>query len=154
MNGSAWIEGDYRWSLTRWWGSGELMTFVGLNPSTATAVEDDATIRRCCGFARREAKAGIRMINLYALRSRDPSKLRAVVDPVGPRNEEAWRSAFDEEGLIVCAWGGKVLRGGEIRFLKRAKFYRVELWCLGVTKDGQPKHPLYLPADAPLRRFG
>jgi hypothetical protein len=50
--------GKYRYWLERKWGPGTPQVFVMLNPSTADASEDDPTIRRCMGFARREGAGG------------------------------------------------------------------------------------------------
>lgn len=59
-------------------------------------------------------------------------------------------TADGEAGLIVCAWGA---HGGHLRqdqtlrgWLPSSKV----TYALGLTKVGYPKHPLYLPASAPL----
>ena len=52
----AWFSTDkrYRWALWRTWNVNKgRVVFIGLNPSTATETEDDPTVRRCIGFARR-----------------------------------------------------------------------------------------------------
>ena len=151
-------DGLYRWSLTRRWKDGPLLTFVGLNPSTATATEDDPTIRRCIGFARREGMAGLRMLNLYAYRSTDPDKLRHVNDPMGVGNRPAWDEAFDESRItgakIVCSWGVHgILHGGYTIFIERAQRAGAVLACLGKTKAGHPRHPLYLKSGTLLETF-
>jgi hypothetical protein len=46
-------DGKYRYLLTRLFGSGPTTTFIMLNPSTANAVQNDPTIRKCMVFARR-----------------------------------------------------------------------------------------------------
>ena len=78
--------GAYRYSLTRRWSGAPLLTFVMLNPSTADAKEDDPTIRRCIGFARREGAGELIVANLYALRSSAPEALWSARDPIGPKN--------------------------------------------------------------------
>ena len=46
-------DGMYRYSLERTWDEGKpTVLFICLNPSTADAVEDDATVRRMVSFAR------------------------------------------------------------------------------------------------------
>src|SRR5689334_16488446 len=67
--------GRYRYSLHRWWGAGERLYFVMLNPSTADAEVDDPTIRRCMGFARTLGFDGIGVVNLYAFRATKPADL-------------------------------------------------------------------------------
>lgn len=68
----------------------QLLPFIGLNPSTATELEDDATIRRCLGFARNWGYAGIQMANLAAYRATNPREMLAAVDPIGPANTPAF----------------------------------------------------------------
>ena len=78
----------YRYWLSRKWERGPYCVFIGLNPSTATFEEDDPTIRRCVGFAKRWGFGALVMLNIFAFRSTDPKKLRvkSTVDPVGPQN--------------------------------------------------------------------
>ena len=83
------------WERYRYWLSRPLrepnstdnaVAFVMLNPSTADAWEDDATIRRCVGFAEAWGHDILIVVNLYAYRATDPKKLAKVEDPVGPSN--------------------------------------------------------------------
>lgn len=151
--------GAYRYSLTRRWHfPGSLLPFIMLNPSTADAEQDDPTIRRCMGFARREGKAGIVVVNLYAFRSTSPEALWKVEDPIGPDN---WRTLVNlgneaaEEGVpIVCAWGAHA-RANQVDAIVVALggCCEVRLVCLGKTAAGAPRHPLYVRADQPLEPF-
>ena len=123
--------------------------FVMLNPSTADATKDDPTIRRCRGFAKAWGCAGILVANLYAYRSTDPRNLWKAADPVGPEND-AWLSRLAREcGDVICAWGAhaKPERVKAVSLMMRASGAR--LFCLGTTKSGAPKHPLYIPAAQP-----
>lgn len=124
--------------------------FVMLNPSTADAAQDDPTIRRCRGFARTWRCAGLTVLNLYALRSPKPSALWKAPDPVGPENDGyLWRVAR-ECGDVVCAWGSNAKPDRVAAFLRIMEGTAARLWCLGVTKDGSPRHPLYVRAHQPL----
>lgn len=150
--------GAYRYRLTRHWDAGRPpMTFVMLNPSTADADIDDPTIRRCIGFAKREGAGGIVVVNLYAYRATDPKNLPNDGSKVGPKNESYLYDALMEANgrPVVCAWGTK---GNGSFFAQWAKGYGANLMALGITKDGFPKHPLYIAGDAPLmpypRRLG
>lgn len=129
--------------------SGEgAVTFIGLNPSTATAETNDPTIRRCIGFAERWGKKTLYMANLYAFRSTDPSGLWQVDDPVGnPSNDEYIKDMAKRSDLVIAAWGAnaKRKRAKEVHHLLLSKGIR--LLCLGTTKAGNPRHPLYLRAD-------
>jgi hypothetical protein len=151
----------YRYVLTRTWGDAPAMTWVMLNPSTADAKTDDPTIRRCVRFARREGCGGIAVVNLFGLRATDPRALRdsleAGIDPVGPVNDWFVRMHTQGASRVVAAWGTHgTLRGRAAEVARMLEVIPgIRLECLGVTKDGHPKHPLArgrerVPDDAPL----
>lgn len=149
--------GAYRYSLTRKWGRMPLLPFVMLNPSTADAVQDDPTIRRCMGFARRENAGGIIVVNLYAFRAARPKDLWRAENPVGGVDREralvrVVAEAARSNQPIVCAWGA---HGADIAnfTIQRLKCDSARLVCLGKTKAGAPRHPLYVRADEPLEPF-
>ena len=148
----------YRYSLTRTWDPDwPPAVFVMLNPSTADAFQADPTIRRCLGFARAWHAGGIIVVNLFALRSPDPAVLRTDPDPVGPDNDTviAHTLAGPTVGPVVAAWGtlgGLLGRDKTVRRILSA--HCPELLCLGVTRDGHPRHPLYVPAATPAVTFG
>ena len=145
--------GAYRYWLQRVWDEPkDLLAFVMPNPSTADAELDDPTIRRCVGFAKREGRGGIVVVNLYAGRATQPADLFKMADPKGPNNPDQWMSWLRHERTkVVCAWGAEPKAHGQAYdFHRFARREDVQLWCLGTTKDGHPKHPLYLRNDAPL----
>lgn len=131
--------------------------FIGLNPSTADETENDATIRKCIGFAKRWGYGGIYMLNLYAFRETSPAVMARAADPVGPGNNEALSYHRSNVGLIVAAWGDAVparLRP-VIRFKSRIKEVMGCLGgspvkCMGMTQGGEPRHPSRLAYDTPL----
>lgn len=125
--------------------------FVMLNPSTADATKDDPTIRRCVGFAKREGCTGLTVVNLFALRATDPAALMLSDNPVGPDNDRHLREQIDAHriGIIVAAWGSHQLAQRNRGWLKSLLIER-GAQCLGMTKDGSPRHPLYVKADQPL----
>lgn len=151
---SAHIEGRYRYSLRRRWAEGAPMLWVMLNPSTADAETDDATMRRVIAFSKRFGAPACRVVNLFALRSRNPSDLLAAEDPVGPRNDEFLSEAIlTSRGGPICAWGAV---HPKLRWrLKQAWGFLCgsDVYCLGTTKTGDPRHPLYLRADARMVRL-
>jgi hypothetical protein len=145
--------GTYRYRLTRHWDKDAApLTFVMLNPSTADADLDDPTIRRCMGFAKREGAGGIVVVNLYAFRATDPRNLPIGGERIGPENEAyLYEAIMGASGRpIVCAWGTK---GNGSFFVQWAKGYGANLMALGITKEGLPKHPLYIASNAPLIRY-
>jgi hypothetical protein len=154
------FDGSYRYLLTRATGSGRgTALFVMLNPSTATAFDDDATIAVCTGFARRWGYARLAVVNLFAWMSTDPRGLRSASDPVGPRNDGFLDAELDTASLVVAAWG-VVPRPGKgatpfhpLRCREREVVERItasiadthhDLHCLAQNADGSPHHPLYL----------
>lgn len=153
--------GAYRYWLKREWPrdgvEAGLLAFVMLNPSTADAELDDPTIRRCVSFAKREGREGVVVVNLYAGRATEPDDLFKMKDPEGPGNLNQWMSWLRHERVtVVCAWGADSRARIQARKFKRfAAEHNIELWRLGdLTKDGSPRHPLYLRADTPLLQFG
>ena len=146
--------GQYRYLLTR---KSELdcpdkgtALFVMLNPSTADAETDDPTIRRCRGFARDWGCAGLTVANLYAFRATNPSELWSQDDPVGPDNNEELYALAKEYGDVVCAWGANAKHDRVQEVIRILEGAGARLWCLGTTKSGAPRHPLYVKADQPL----
>ena len=123
--------------------------FIMLNPSTADAVQDDPTIRRCIKFSEREGCTSLTVVNLFALRATDPNELKKHSDPIGPLNDQRIEEMVDNHslGIVVAAWGAHPMaqkRGTDVR----TKFGLFK--CLGITKNGSPKHPLYVRADQEL----
>ena len=129
--------------------------FIMLNPSTADDTADDPTIRRCVGFAKAWKYEQLSVVNLFAYRATDPKELYSAGDVIhAPRNQEVIECAARDAGIIICAWGthGAWGQQGEI---VRGWLAHHPLYALGFTKDGHPRHPLYLPAKAsPVRMPG
>lgn len=149
---------QYRYALTRDWGPGIRMVLFMLNPSTADALHDDPTIRRCVRFAQREGCGGLVVVNVYGLRSPKPDLLATHPDPYGPDNAAVVQAILSASTghLVVAAWGSNshLARSGHLKtvagWIARAD---VELMCLEVTSQGHPGHPLYLPNNAPLTPY-
>jgi hypothetical protein len=147
----------YRYALTRRWSARPLPVFVMLNPSTADALVDDPTIRRCAGFAKSWTCGGFAVVNLFGLRATDPRQMRGHPDPVGPDNDLVIASLLSGDhpaGPVVCAWGahpGTTERARQVMELLRNR--RISPLCLGTTKGGQPRHPLYVSGNTPVVRF-
>jgi len=140
------IEGDYRYILTRGDRPHRLL-FIMLNPSTADAEEDDATIRRLRGFQRDWGYTGFTVVNLYSLRSRDPKQLKTHYDPVGPHNDTYIRRAMTKAWAPVMAWGNALPDTSRAEWFLD-QFRSIDLYHLGLTRAGQPRHPLYLPSSS------
>ena len=136
----------YRYRLSRVWNDADPQAlFVMLNPSTADEVRNDPTVGRCETRARRAGFGGFTVCNLFAFRATHPADLRCATRPVGPNNDRALADASAAADLILCAWGvhgAHLGRGAEVaRLLARAGR---PLFHLGLTREGHPRHPLYL----------
>jgi hypothetical protein len=144
------LDARYRYVLERRWGAGPAVLWVLANPSSADAERDDPTVRRCVSFARRDGAGGLVLVNLRAWRDADPRRLADVPDPVGPGNDAAVLTALAATtGPVVVAWG--VQRdAGRVRTVVDLLGDRPTL-CLGTTRDGHPRHPLYVPGSTRLR---
>lgn len=130
--------------------------FVMLNPSTADETQDDPTIRRCIGFAKRWGFGGVEIVNIFAYRSTDPRALKSLsrATAVGPRNDGFLYDAADRarHTRIVAAWGNHgdlFSRDASVRTL--LSDFSVE--CFRLTGKSQPEHPLYQPYERQLVRW-
>lgn len=136
----------YRYSLTRRWAPGPGALFVMLNPSTATEAQNDPTVERCERRARALGFGAFRVCNIFAWRATDPRVMRAQPDPVGAGNDAAILQGAGWADRIVCAWGthgAHLGRGLATEAMLRGAGHR--LFHLGLTRDGHPRHPLYVP---------
>lgn len=136
----------YRYALTRTWDEGgRRLTFVMLNPSTASEVKNDPTVERCERRARTLGYGAFRVTNIFAYRATDPRDLKAAAEPVGAGNDTALREGVDWADTVIAAWGAHgahLGRGMEVRDLLRDT--EAELFHLGLTMGGHPRHPLYV----------
>ncbi|WP_380055667.1 DUF1643 domain-containing protein [Falsihalocynthiibacter sp. SS001] len=134
----------YRYSLTRVWEpNAPRVFFIMLNPSTATEVQNDPTVERCERRARALGFGGFRVANIFAWRDTDPRKMRAAIDPIGPENDAAILDGCTWTDQIICAWGthgAHLGRGAAVEKLLADQ----KLYHLGLSKEGHPKHPLYI----------
>jgi len=136
----------YRYLLTRVWSeTGDRALFVMLNPSTADEIKNDPTVERCERRARALGFGAFRVVNIFAFRATDPKVMRAHPSPIGPANDAAILESCDWASRVICAWGthgAHLGRGSDVEALIRAR--GAEPWHLGLTKQGHPKHPLYI----------
>ena len=147
---------NYRYNLTRIWGPGSRMLFIGLNPSTADALRDDATVRRLLTFAVREGHDALEVVNLFDFRSTQPRVMLGAADPASPENDQKIAWALDRADQIVAGWGSHGAhrgRGDQMMAKLREPGLVGKSYCFGRCANGQPVHPLYQPNDAPLLRL-
>lgn len=153
--------GAYRYRLDRYIAnSGPVIAFNLHNPSTADGEQDDPTSRRGIGFARLWGASRLVFVNPWAGRATKPENLWKMADPVGPMNDyhidEVAREVLASGGFFVFAWGA-INPPRHLKYATTARLHAVEkrirmicpdVRALGVTKSGQPRHPLYMRADA------
>lgn len=157
MNRSAIIIGPYRYYLERQWDDNKpLLPFMMLNPSTADAEQDDATIRKCIGFAERGGYGGVSVVNLFAYRATDPMDLweaqRHGTNIVGPSNNYAYLEYL--QGFVVCAWGSQATGHERVKqVMEGLKHSSIKTYCLKLNADGSPAHPLMLPYTCALMEY-
>jgi hypothetical protein len=135
-----------------------VVTFIMLNPSTADAMKNDLTVRKCITFASHLKADTLRVVNLFALRATDPRELKkagnlelAGADYV---NDFMIKSACEDAFRIYCAWGTKGALWNRAGYITEVlALDGIELSALRVTASGFPEHPLYIPYDVtPVRR--
>ena len=152
---------NHRYTLRRDWnaqGKG-ILNFIMLNPSTADDVFDDATIRRCVGFAKRWGFSSLVVTNLFSYRAPDPKDLKrlAISNPalaVGDDNDRILTMQAHIADAIVCAWGnhGDLLHR-DLHVCEMLKNY--ELFCIRRTINANPAHPVREPyTDSPMAYLG
>lgn len=166
----AWIEGAFRYSLTRAWAPTDpvnKLTFmwVMLNPSTADGSTDDPTIRKVRSFTREHGGSTFIVVNLWAYRA---TRWQTVRDGFKAGENVCGHKNWNLAGVlseavnidrIVLAWGRHAseidpsnARVREVLSQLKTRS-RTAPVCLGTNKDGSPKHPLYVPLATPMVPF-
>ena len=135
--------GKYRFALWRIWDENKpLVMFIGLNPSTANAYTDDATIRRVKRFAADWGYGGVYMMNCFPYISTDPQQLKDFGNT--SENDKWMHDIAGKCSMIIFAWGNFEIaraRGKELAALFPGAH------ALQINKNGSPKHPLYCAGD-------
>lgn len=149
--------GKYRYRLYREWAQSNRMPvmWLMLNPSTADGETDDATIRRCMKFSQHWGYGAMWVGNLYAWRATNPKDLPAgSSEAIGEDNEAHLCDMGMQSAKVICAWGANVTTPQSVRVIGCPGGY----WHLGLTANGQPKHPLargkaFIPYGQPLAEY-
>jgi hypothetical protein len=141
---------EYRYAFGRWWGHEDLantVVWVLLNPATGdTERRRRPTLERCIAWSRADF-SGLLIVNLFAYRATDPRVLVDVPDPVGVANDGALQLITADAPRTIVAWGSRGRMRG--RSSEVARVLTTPM-CLGTTKRGEPRHPLYVPSGTPL----
>lgn len=137
----------YRYLLWRCWQTeSPRVTFIMLNPSTADEHKNDPTIIRCINFSKQWGFGSLQVVNLFAYRATHPEELLNTRDPVGEDNDAYILESLNRSQAVVLAWGTKgTLMNRNSNVLKLIAAF--DLYAIGLSKEGHPKHPLYIRAD-------
>lgn len=148
---------EYRYWLERQWGTlaapVRTIGFIGYNPSTADATQDDHTIIKEVGFAKQWGYSRLVKGNIYAYRSTDWRGLQRTEDPFGPDNHIWLTKVFQQSEIVVCAWGAMPLMEDYAKSLSTWALGQPTSRCLGKNKGGSPRHPLMLGYDVALEEI-
>ncbi len=158
MESGAMITGPFRFALWRKWDSAKshTMVWIMLNPSTADAMKDDPTIRRCIGFAKQNDCGGIAVVNLIPFKATNPKDLKGNENRCSTYNSMVvFRECKEDGRVVVAGWGNYGLMYPKITetILSGLKAHHIPVFRFGrVTSFGQPRHPLYLKKSLMLER--
>lgn len=162
--------GLHRYRLWREWDTDEdslanppYVLFVMLNPSTADSSQDDPTIRRCIGFAKSFGYKRLEVVNLWAWRATKPAdlfksiKVNGYLPTVGPSNARLIKEAATAADKVILAWGIHGNREGRSELVRpwlTERVARGKCFHLGLADNGEPRHPLFVPASTKLVNAG
>lgn len=142
----------FRYWLEFRWGDAPPLIVIMLNPSKADHLRLDPTAEGMIKRAKAWGYGGLIIVNLFAFRATDPKDMKAAADPIGPDNDAIIMVAMahaNKSGFpLLCGWGahGHHL-GRDLWLVDLAHDLDCPLAALGVTKDGAPGHPLYIPRE-------
>ncbi len=145
----------YRYLLRRTWDHEKPRAlFIMLNPSTADASIDDPTIKSCVRLVTAIGYGSFEVVNLFAFRATKPEDMAKAPDPIGPDNDGAIEAALARCDMPICAWGNHKLAYNRSKAVFGAiRSARPAAMCFGRTKDGAPKHPLYIKSGTALEVY-
>ena len=148
---------DQRYQLVRGVDK-RVICFLMLNPSNAGYENDDPTIRRCKGFMFDLGYSGLIVVNLFSIIT--PNS-KVLYDFIGKTNDLGGynlndpyiKYAFKISKTIVAAYGVLKHQTLKNRAEKIFKWTKKPIYALRLTKDGFPRHPLYLNKNCKLTPF-
>lgn len=155
--------GQYRHILGRYWGDDfdehalePYALWIGMNPSTAGAQVNDPTVSREIAYTRDVLKLRCYLkCNVMDYRATDPKTLLSVESPRSRENIEWITEHAELAEYVIACWGAlhPTLQHYAADVMVSLVYRNIPVWCLGRTKDGHPKHPLYLKKDTPLEQY-
>lgn len=146
--------GAYRYRLERECSTGMgngVFAYFGINPSTADASIDDATVRKWRGFT--AINGGHRFVvgNVFAYRATDVRDLANLspAEAVGADNHKHILAIIADADVLVPCWGNsskvpRTHRPAVAAMLEILRESGKQIRHFGLTASGDPKHPLML----------
>lgn len=155
--------GKYRYTLSRclrgiFEDHDGMVAYFGVNPSTADHTKDDPTTLKWKHFTLQNNFGSYVAVNAFAFRSPDVKTLASQDDPIGPLNDRYIDEAIECANVLIPCWGSslklpKSLRPRLWRLTQKILASGKPVYTFGLTKTGDPRHPLFLPHDTVLRRL-
>lgn len=139
----------YRYMLEWIWAPGPVLAVGMMNPSTASHLCGDRTVSWCHRWAMARGFGTLIVVNADAYRATDQARLAEIDDPMGPENAKYIRLASISADLVIVGYGQPKVRAVRDHGPRMARLLAdggASLHVWGLSKDGIPKHPLYLPA--------
>lgn len=137
--------------------TGKTYAFFGINPSTADATINDATVRKWIGFVTRWNGRRFVVGNVSPARSTDVKGLATIIvsPDVWAQNIDHIKAIAAEADILVPCWGDQKKAPSHVAYefatvLRILRATGKPVMTFGLTKDGHPKHPLMLGYDTPL----
>ncbi len=144
-------DGKHRYALWRVWSNYRRpLMFIGLNPSKADHTLDDPTVTRMIRRADAAGFGGLLVGNLYSYVSTDPRILLTLDGCFNDETDHYLKHMSHLAEKVLCGWGS--FKPAAKRTHAILSFFPI-LYCLGVNRDGQPKHPLYVSYDTPIIKY-
>lgn len=144
----------YRFQLDRIWDRNlPCIGFILLNPSTADHKKDDPTIRKLIGYATKWGFGSLKVVNINPYRCKSPENLiyNSIPDEVRGANVIYIQAIYRFSSIVVCGWGNNSLDIDIESIKEHIKPKRT--YCFEKNKNGNPRHPLYLPGDIKLENL-
>lgn len=135
---------------------------IGVNPSTATPDQPDATIRNVIKLAQNNGYDNFYMMNLYPQRARDYRSMDEEIDKEKHISNlnwfhnviEGYRFLHNKGIDIWCAWGNMIEAREYLKETCLKDIYMIaknngcDFYSIGqVSIAGNPHHPLYIKSD-------
>jgi len=142
------LDGHKRYSLSRIWENKlPKVLFIMLNPSIANSKKNDPTIRKIISYSKSWGFGGVYVGNLYSNISPYPKDIRLIKFHREKKNIESIKKMEEIAELTVFAWGNNEKTPNWLKALIKKPYY-IEL-----SKNGIPKHPLYLKKNLKYQKL-